>query len=59
MSEWFNETVLKTVVGATPPGVRIPLCPPVSTQHLLDFIFTPVPARIPGTLLFIFQYVYK
>jgi len=26
---------------------------------LLDFIFTPVPARIPGTLLFIFQYVYK
>ncbi len=29
MAEWFNAAVLKTVEDASPPGVRIPLCPPV------------------------------
>lgn len=28
MAEWFKATVLKTVVGASQPGVRIPLSPP-------------------------------
>ena len=28
MSEWLKETVLKTVVSATIPWVRIPLSPP-------------------------------
>ena len=27
MAEWFKATVLKTVVGASQPGVRIPLSP--------------------------------
>ena len=28
VAEWFNATVLKTVVGETPPGVQIPPHPP-------------------------------
>jgi hypothetical protein len=28
MAEWFKAAVLKTVVGVSPPGVRIPLPPP-------------------------------
>jgi hypothetical protein len=29
MAEWSNAAVLKTVVRATEPGVRIPLSPPI------------------------------
>jgi hypothetical protein len=29
VAEWFKATVLKTVVGASPPWVRIPPLPPV------------------------------
>jgi hypothetical protein len=42
MAEWTMATVLKTVVGASSPGVRIPL-PPLKmghgeTQILLSFV---------------------
>ena len=30
VAEWFKAAVLKTAVGATPPWVRIPPCPPHS-----------------------------
>ena len=29
VAEWFNAAVLKTVVGATPPRVRISASPPI------------------------------
>lgn len=29
MAEWSKAAVLKTVEGASPPGVRIPISPPV------------------------------
>ena len=29
MAEWSNAMVLKTIVGATPPRVRIPISPPL------------------------------
>jgi hypothetical protein len=34
--EWLNGAVSKTVVGASPPRVRIPLSPPLS---LVKYIF--------------------
>ncbi len=43
MAEWSNAAVLKTVVRATGPGVRIPLSPP---DHLQT-----KPARMCGFLL--------
>src|SRR5215813_12925842 len=33
MAEWSMAVVLKTTVGETPPGVRIPLSPPPSLAH--------------------------
>jgi hypothetical protein len=35
MAEWSMAVVLKTTVGATPPGVRIPL-PPPTFAHLAN-----------------------
>ena len=32
MAEWSKAAVLKTVEGASPPGVRIPISPPFCTQ---------------------------
>ena len=32
MAEWSNAAVLKTVVRATGPGVRIPLSPQINTS---------------------------
>lgn len=34
MAEWLKAAVLKTVVGASLPGVRIPLSPPYKKPHL-------------------------
>lgn len=36
MAEWSKAAVLKTVEGASPPGVRIPISPPIEThtKHL-------------------------
>ena len=34
MAEWSNAAVLKTVVRATEPGVRIPLSPPSPAEAL-------------------------
>lgn len=36
MAEWSKAAVLKTVEGASPPGVRIPISPPREshTKHL-------------------------
>ena len=36
MSEWFKETVLKTVVPATVPRVRIPVSPPQSKKEAMS-----------------------
>lgn len=36
MAEWLKAAVLKTVVGASLPGVRIPLPPPVRIFKLLE-----------------------
>ncbi len=33
MAEWTKATVLKTVVAARSPGVRIPLPPPDATSY--------------------------
>ena len=48
MAEWSNAAVLKTVVRATGPGVRIPLSPPKHWQtkptHAWVFAFTGVDA---------------
>ena len=38
MAEWFKAAVLKTVVGVSLPGVRIPLSPPYFTPPLLSNI---------------------
>lgn len=37
MAERSNAAVLKTVVGATPPGVRIPPHPPEITGLVFNF----------------------
>jgi hypothetical protein len=37
VAEWLIAPVLKTGVGETPPGVRIPPSPPVSRQIHPDF----------------------
>ena len=37
MAERLNATVLKTVEGATPPWVRIPLSPPVYISFFYAF----------------------
>ena len=39
LAERSNAAVLKTVVGATPPGVRIPHHPPVIKSHPLRVCF--------------------
>ncbi len=40
MAEWFKAAVLKTAVGASLPGVRIPLSPPVLAHAPLVFWLT-------------------
>ena len=37
MAEWFKATVLKTVVGASQPGVRIPLSPFKIKANIMQF----------------------
>jgi biotin operon repressor/anti-sigma regulatory factor (Ser/Thr protein kinase) len=58
MAEWLKAAVSKTAVGVTPPGVRIPLSPPVLPRHSdaspwMDFWLLlngdPAPDRIPAT----------
>ncbi len=39
MAEWSKAAVLKTVVGATPPGVRIPLSPQSRLSNRELFLF--------------------
>ena len=34
MAEWLNAPVLKTGMGASPSRVRIPVCPPLTTNEL-------------------------
>ena len=36
MAEWSKASVLKTEVGATLPGVRIPLSPPIEIGIVKD-----------------------
>ena len=36
MAEWSNAMVLKTIVGATPPRVRIPISPPLKKVKTPD-----------------------
>jgi hypothetical protein len=46
MAEWSIAAVLKTVVRATGPGVRIPLSPPKQSDQILreqDFLFLRIP----------------
>ena len=38
VAEWLKAAVSKIVVGATPPGVRIPPSPPVRAQILFIFL---------------------
>ena len=38
MSERFKEIVLKTIVGESPPWVRIPLPPPIQLASLVLFV---------------------
>ena len=40
MAEWLKAAVLKTVVGAILPGVRIPLSPPLKPPQLGVFLFS-------------------
>ena len=47
MSEWLKETVLKTVVPATVPWVRIPPLPPERNQMAYDkLVYCASPARL-------------
>ena len=43
MAEWSKAAVLKTVEGASPPGVRIPISPPVvnntNEKDIFEFVF--------------------
>ena len=36
MAEWFNAAVLKTVEGASPPGVQIPFLPPKFVSYRFE-----------------------
>ena len=49
MPEWSNGAVSKTVEGATPPRVRIPLSPPATPETLLFLLRTGQP-RGTGTV---------
>ena len=40
MAERFNAAVLKTVVGASPPGVRISLSPPIKKEDAVPLFFS-------------------
>ena len=40
MAERFNAAVLKTVVGASPPGVRISLSPPIKKRGRSSSFFS-------------------
>jgi hypothetical protein len=40
VAEWSIATVLKTVGGASPPGVRIPPSPPCCCPKASDFVFS-------------------
>ena len=54
--EWLNGAVSKTVVGASPPRVRIPLSPPLPLNYILyykylvEFSFSWHPSRHPDTV---------
>lgn len=50
VSEWLKETVLKTVVPATVPRVRIPPLPPMYIPRYNSHILGEVPKWLKGTL---------
>jgi hypothetical protein len=42
VAEWFKAAVLKTAVGSRPPWVRIPPCPPVPIDKIVELlVFSP------------------
>ena len=47
MAEWSNAAVLKTVMGVSPSGVRIPL-PPLNNWLLVREIRSPGPCARPN-----------
>jgi len=50
MAERFKATVLKTVVDASPPWVRIPLSPPKQTTRGLISEFRPLNSEYNGEM---------
>jgi hypothetical protein len=53
MAEWLKAAVLKTVVGAIPPGVRIPLSPPPELSvPSSTIIVTVVKSKNPARIIF-------
>ena len=46
MAERFNAAVLKTVVGASPPGVRISLSPPIKKEDVVPLFLVLKPRAV-------------